>query len=98
MRSGIALRDIVDCNTVGVFLLENDVDYRSKPWIWNDGDSNNIVFVHKSSTLPFVFGPPLVLLDIAILTLKIEKLSEYLDLVAHQNVIGDGEVSQLLKA
>lgn len=46
MKSGM-LRDVVNCNTVGVFLLENDVDYHSKSWIWNDGDSNNIVFVHK---------------------------------------------------
>jgi hypothetical protein len=53
---------------------------------------NNIEFVHKVSTLLFVFGPPLILLNIVILTSKIEKLSAYLDLVAHEKVIRDREV------
>ena len=50
-----AMRDVANCNKIGVVLLEDDIHYHSKSRIWHRCDTNHIVIVHESDALPFVF-------------------------------------------
>ena len=50
-----AMWDIAKCDKVCDILLENNIHYHSKVWIWNGSDPNHIVTIHESNALLFVF-------------------------------------------
>lgn len=49
-----AMRNVINCVMVGVFLPKGDFDYHFESMIWNGSDANYIVIVYESNNLPFV--------------------------------------------